>query len=67
MVLALLASACRDGTLDARPMDVRVLIVDDQGMVRAGLERLIGAVEDLEVVATAAGGREGEAVPSRTD
>jgi DNA-binding NarL/FixJ family response regulator len=37
---------------------IRVLIVDDQGMVRAGLERLIAAADDLEVVASAADGRE---------
>jgi DNA-binding NarL/FixJ family response regulator len=37
---------------------IRVLIADDHGVVRAGLSRLVGAPEDMEVVATAGGGTE---------
>jgi DNA-binding NarL/FixJ family response regulator len=37
---------------------IRVLIADDHAMVRAGLQQLIGAADDLEVVATAADGEE---------
>jgi DNA-binding NarL/FixJ family response regulator len=34
------------------------MIAEDHGVVRAGLEQLLSAPEDLEVVAAAAGGRE---------
>ena len=37
---------------------IRVMIVDDHGLVRAGLEQLLGSAEDVEVVAAAAGGRQ---------
>jgi len=37
---------------------IRVLIVDDHGVVRAGLEQLISTFDDVEVVAAAAGGAE---------
>jgi DNA-binding NarL/FixJ family response regulator len=37
---------------------IRVLLADDHGLVRAGLERLLSGAEDIEVVGTAAGGRE---------
>jgi len=37
---------------------VRVVIVDDQGMVRSGFRSLIGAEPDLEVVGEAANGEE---------
>ena len=37
---------------------IRVLVVDDHGVVRAGLAQLLGLAEDLDVVGTAAGGRE---------
>ena len=36
----------------------RVLIVDDHGLVRAGLAELLGADEGIDVVATAANGEE---------
>jgi DNA-binding NarL/FixJ family response regulator len=36
----------------------RVLIVDDQALVRAGFEALVESADDLEVVGTAANGRE---------
>jgi DNA-binding NarL/FixJ family response regulator len=35
---------------------IRVLIADDHGLVRAGLEQLLDGVEDIEVAGTAAGG-----------
>ena len=34
------------------------MIVDDHGLVRAGLEQLLGNAEDIDVVAAAAGGRQ---------
>ena len=36
----------------------RVMIVDDHGLVRAGLAELLGADDEIEVVATAASGEE---------
>lgn len=38
---------------------IRVAIVDDQALVRAGLRMLIGAEDDMEVVGEAGDGREG--------
>ena len=40
-------------------MTVRVLLVDDQALVRGGLRMIIDAQPDLEVVGEAADGREG--------
>jgi DNA-binding NarL/FixJ family response regulator len=37
---------------------IRVLLVDDHAMVRTGLESFIGSAPDIEVVGTAANGRE---------
>ena len=37
---------------------IRVLLVEDHGLVRAGLERLLARVEDVEVVGGAADGAE---------
>jgi DNA-binding NarL/FixJ family response regulator len=37
---------------------IRVAIVDDHALVRAGLEELLSTAEEIEVVATAANGRE---------
>jgi DNA-binding NarL/FixJ family response regulator len=37
---------------------IRVALVDDHALVRAGLAELLGATEDIEVVATAADGEE---------
>jgi DNA-binding NarL/FixJ family response regulator len=37
---------------------IRVLVADDHGLVRAGLEQLLSGADDIEVVGTAAGGRE---------
>ena len=37
---------------------IRVLIADDHHVVRAGLEQLLGAVEDMELVGAARNGRE---------
>ena len=38
---------------------IRVLVVDDQGIVRAGLRRILPAPEDLEIVGEAADGGPG--------
>jgi DNA-binding NarL/FixJ family response regulator len=45
---------------------VRVLVVDDSELLRQGLEMLLGTVEDVEVVATAADGREALAAVNTT-
>ena len=37
---------------------IRVLLVDDHGLVRAGLERLLATADDVEVVGAAADGAE---------
>jgi DNA-binding NarL/FixJ family response regulator len=44
---------------------IRVLIADDHGLVRAGLEQLLNNAEDIEVVGAAAGGREAVELASR--
>jgi DNA-binding NarL/FixJ family response regulator len=41
---------------------IRVLLADDHAVVRSGLERLIGAEDDLEVVGAAADGAEAVAL-----
>jgi DNA-binding NarL/FixJ family response regulator len=45
---------------------IRVLIADDHGLVRAGLERLLESAADIDVVGTAAGGREAVELVLRT-
>jgi DNA-binding NarL/FixJ family response regulator len=45
---------------------IRVLIVDDQALVRAGFEVLIESAEDLEVVGTAANGAEAVTMATAT-
>jgi DNA-binding NarL/FixJ family response regulator len=45
---------------------IRLLIVDDHGIVREGLERLFATVPDIEVVGSAADGREAVALADRT-
>ena len=41
-------------------MTIRVLIADDQPVVRDGLAMLLGLIDDVEIVATAADGIEDE-------
>jgi DNA-binding NarL/FixJ family response regulator len=45
---------------------IRLLIADDHGIVREGLERLFATVPDVEVVGTAADGREALALAIQT-
>ena len=45
---------------------IRLLIADDHGIVRQGLERLFATVPDVEVVGTAADGQEAVALADRT-
>ncbi|MDQ0962115.1 DNA-binding NarL/FixJ family response regulator [Streptomyces sp. B4I13] len=35
---------------------IRVVVVDDEALVRSGFELILGPSEDIEVVATASGG-----------
>ena len=46
-------------------MSIRVVVVDDQEMVRAGFAALLGAEPDIDVVATAADGADGVTVVQR--
>ena len=46
-------------------MSIRVLVADDQSMVRAGFRLLLGGEEDIEVVAEAANGNEAVAKAAR--
>ena len=39
-------------------MSLRVLVADDQDIVRTGLAMILGAQDDIEVVATAVDGRQ---------
>lgn len=45
------------GAMSERPM-IRVLLADDQALVRAGFRSLLDAVDDIEVVAEASDGEE---------
>jgi DNA-binding NarL/FixJ family response regulator len=45
---------------------IRVAIVDDHGIVRAGLAELLDAADDIEVVGTAADGAEGVRLAAET-
>ncbi|WP_328906731.1 response regulator transcription factor [Streptomyces sp. NBC_00234] len=45
---------------------VRVVVVDDQALMRAGFRALLDAEEDIEVVGEAADGREGVELARRT-
>ncbi|WAU81972.1 response regulator transcription factor [Streptomyces sp. Qhu-G9] len=47
-------------------MTIRVLIVDDQAMVRAGFAALLAAQSDIDVVGEAADGRQGVAIGRST-
>ena len=47
-------------------MSIRVLLVDDQELVRTGFRRVLTGEEDIEVVGEAANGREALAAAART-
>ena len=46
---------------------IRVVIVDDHAVVRAGLEQVIGLSDDIDVVGSATDGSETEALVRRTE
>ena len=48
-------------------MSIRVLVADDQSMVRAGFRMLLNGEQDIEVVAEASNGLEAVAMASRCD
>lgn len=52
-------------SVPARIEPIRVLLVDDHGLVRAGLKSLLHACLDVTVVGEAAGGREAVALATR--
>jgi DNA-binding NarL/FixJ family response regulator/class 3 adenylate cyclase len=62
-------TAAAAATLDTGPSRMRLLIVDDQALVRAGFRMILEAEEDIEVVGEAADGREAvaEALRLRPD
>ena len=47
-------------------MSIRVLLVDDQELVRTGFRMMLAGEEDIEVVGEAANGREAIAAAART-
>ena len=53
-------------TVDAAATPVRLVIVDDQSLIRTSLTSLLGTVDDLAVVGSASDGREAVAVVERT-
>jgi DNA-binding NarL/FixJ family response regulator/class 3 adenylate cyclase len=50
---------------EPEPLGVRIVIVDDQALVRAGFRMILEAEEDIEVVGEAADGREAVAEVNR--
>ena len=45
---------------------IRVLIADDQRVVRDGLSMLVALIDGVEVVGTASDGAEADSLPRRT-
>ena len=45
---------------------IRVLLVDDQALIRSGIRALLEAEDDIEVIAEAADGQQGSRWPGNT-
>ncbi len=49
------------------PDVIRVILVDDHAVVRAGVKAVLGSARDIEVIGEASNGREGVALAERLD
>lgn len=54
-----MAGSARGQLVSGQPRPIRVVLVDDDALVRAGLRMILSSAEDIDVVAEAADGRAG--------
>lgn len=60
------ADSARRGALGSPALSIRVVIADDQALVRGGFRMILGAERDIDVVAEASDGREAVAAVEQT-